>query len=50
VKYNPRVNEQVARIEGLAWRIPYQPEALSQESGGMGTLEKMLLEIPAWMP
>ena len=30
MKYNPRVNEQVARIEGLAWAHPYQPESLSQ--------------------
>ena len=27
MKYNPRVNEQVARIEGLAWAHPYQPES-----------------------
>jgi len=46
MKYNPRVNEQVARIEGLAWAHPYQPEALSQGIlEVMGTLEKMLLEI-----
>jgi len=30
MKYNPRVNELVARIEGLAWAHPYQPDALSQ--------------------
>lgn len=30
MKYNPRVNEVVARVEGLAWAHPYQPEALSQ--------------------
>lgn len=30
MKYNPRVNEFVARIEGLAGAHPYQPEALSQ--------------------
>lgn len=30
MKYNPRINEAVARIEGLAWAHPYQPEALSQ--------------------
>ena len=30
MKYNPRVNEAVARIEGLAWAHPYQPESLSQ--------------------
>ncbi len=46
MKYNPRVNEQVARIEGLAWAHPYQPESLSQGIlEVMGTLEKMLAEI-----
>jgi len=30
MKYNPRVNEFVARTEGLAWAHPYQPEALAQ--------------------
>src|SRR5258708_7045246 len=46
MKYNPRVNEQVARIEGLAWAHPYHPEALSQGIlEVMGELEKMLLEI-----
>ena len=46
MKYNPRVNEQVARIEGLAWAHPYQPEALSQGIlEVMGTLEIMLAEI-----
>jgi glycine dehydrogenase subunit 2 len=30
MKYNPRVNELVARTEGLAWAHPYQPEALAQ--------------------
>ena len=36
MKYNPRINEVVARTEGLAWAHPYQPEALSQ-----GCLEVM---------
>jgi glycine dehydrogenase subunit 2 len=46
MKYNPRVNEQVARIEGLAWAHPYHPESLTQGIlGVMGELEKMLLEI-----
>ncbi|MBZ5609824.1 MAG: aminomethyl-transferring glycine dehydrogenase subunit GcvPB [Acidobacteriia bacterium] len=46
MKYNPRVNEQVARIEGLAWAHPYQPESLSQGIlEVMGALEKMLAEI-----
>src|SRR5690242_14950453 len=26
MKYNPRVNELVARTEGLAWAHPYQPD------------------------
>src|SRR6202161_2101670 len=30
MKYNPRVNELVARIEGLAEAHPYRPESLSQ--------------------
>jgi glycine dehydrogenase subunit 2 len=30
MKYNPRINETVARLEGLADAHPYQPEALSQ--------------------
>jgi glycine dehydrogenase subunit 2 len=30
MKYNPRVNELVARTEGLAWAHPYQPEHLAQ--------------------
>jgi glycine dehydrogenase subunit 2 len=46
MKYNPRVNEYVSRLEGLAQAHPYQPEALSQ--GVMRiqqTLEQMLAEI-----
>jgi glycine dehydrogenase subunit 2 len=30
MKYNPRINEAVAKIDGLAWAHPYQPESLSQ--------------------
>jgi glycine dehydrogenase subunit 2 len=46
MKYNPRVNEQVARVEGLAWAHPYQPESLSQGiMEVMATLERMLAEI-----
>lgn len=30
MKYNPRVNEAVARTEGLAWAHPYQPDELAQ--------------------
>jgi glycine dehydrogenase subunit 2 len=46
MKYNPRINEAVARLEGLAWSHPYQPESLSQ--GVMkvfAKLEEMLCEI-----
>jgi glycine dehydrogenase subunit 2 len=46
MKYNPRVNETVARTEGLAWAHPYQPESLSQ--GVMeviAQLEQAMLEI-----
>jgi glycine dehydrogenase subunit 2 len=46
MKYNPRINEAVARLEGLAWPHPYQPELLSQ--GAMevvATLERALCEI-----
>ena len=30
MKYNPRLNEHVARIDGIAWAHPYQPESISQ--------------------
>jgi len=46
MKYNPRVNEYVARLDGLASAHPYQPEHLSQ--GAMriqATLEEILAEI-----
>lgn len=46
MKYNPRVNEVAARIDGLAWAHPYQPDALSQ--GAMevvAELERCLLAI-----
>jgi len=46
MKYNPRVNELVARLEGLAWAHPYQPESLSQGAMEiMARLESALLEI-----
>jgi len=38
MKYNPRVNEFVSRLAGIAEAHPYQPEALSQ-----GALEVMQL-------
>ena len=48
MKYNPRINELVARIEGLAWAHPYQPEALAQGSMEvMARLESALAEITA---
>jgi glycine dehydrogenase subunit 2 len=46
MKYNPRINELVARIEGLAWAHPYQPEALAQGAMEvMARLEAALAEI-----
>ncbi len=46
MKYNPRVNELVARTEGLAWIHPYQPESLSQGALEIfAALETYLAEI-----
>jgi glycine dehydrogenase subunit 2 len=46
MKYNPRVNELVARIDGLAWAHPYQPESLAQGAlEVMARLEAALAEI-----
>src|SRR5277367_5847901 len=46
MKYNPRVNEAVARLEGIAEAHPYQPESLSQGCLGiMQTLSEALIEI-----
>jgi glycine cleavage system P protein (glycine dehydrogenase) subunit 2 len=46
MKYNPRINELVARIEGLAWAHPYQPESLAQGSMEvMAQVEAALSEI-----
>ncbi len=46
MKYNPRVNELVARTPGLAWAHPYQPESLSQGClEVLAVLERHLLEI-----
>jgi glycine dehydrogenase subunit 2 len=46
MKYNPRINELVARTEGLAWAHPYQPEALAQGCMEvMAQLEAALAEI-----
>src|ERR1041385_5277957 len=46
MKYNPRVNELVARLDGLAWAHPYQPEALAQGAMEiMASLEAALAEI-----
>ena len=46
MKYNPRVNEVVARTEGLAWAHPYQPESLSQGClEVIASLEAALAEI-----
>ncbi len=46
MKYNPRVNELVARTEGLAWAHPYQPEEASQGCMEViAVLENALAEI-----
>ena len=42
MKYNPRVNELVVRLEGLANGHPYQPEKISQGALRIiKTLERM---------
>jgi glycine dehydrogenase subunit 2 len=46
MKYNPRVNEHIARLEGIATEHPYQPQQLAQGCLQiMWTLQKCLLEI-----
>ncbi len=46
MKYNPRVNEHVARLEGLATEHPYQPPQLAQGCLKiLATLQRCLLEI-----
>lgn len=46
MKYNPRVNEFVSRLQGIAEAHPYQPERLSQGAlAVMKTLEECLIEI-----
>jgi len=46
MKYNPRVNEFVARLDGIATEHPYQPQSLSQGCLKiLRLLEKCLLEI-----
>jgi len=46
MKYNPRVNEFVSRLDGIAGAHPYQPESLSQGAMAvMDLLSKCLIEI-----
>lgn len=46
MKYNPRINETVARLAGLATEHPYQPDELSQGCLRiLHLLERCLLEI-----
>src|SRR5437762_11262680 len=46
MKYNPRVNEVVSRLEGIANGHPYQPEKISQGALRIiKTLSDCLLEI-----
>src|SRR6266576_1952454 len=48
MKYNPRVNEFVARLDGIATEHPYQPQELSQGCLKiLRLLEECLLEITA---
>jgi glycine dehydrogenase subunit 2 len=46
MKYNPRINEHVARLDGVATEHPYQPAELAQGCLRiLRTLERCLLEI-----
>jgi glycine dehydrogenase subunit 2 len=46
MKYNPRVNEFVARLDGIATEHPYQPQELSQGCLKiLAILQQCLLEI-----
>jgi glycine dehydrogenase subunit 2 len=46
MKYNPRINEAVARVEGIANGHPYQPEKISQGALQIiKTLSEILIEI-----
>lgn len=46
MKYNPKINEDIARLPGFAGAHPYQPEALSQGAIClMYELERCLCEI-----
>ena len=46
MKYNPRVNEFIARLDGIASEHPYQPQEVAQGCLKiLATLEKCLLEI-----
>jgi glycine dehydrogenase subunit 2 len=46
MKYNPRVNEAVSRLEGLAEAHPYRPDFLAQgQLDVVDLLQKCLLEI-----
>jgi len=46
MKYNPRVNEYVARLDGIATEHPYQPAEFSQGCLRiLRTLEQCLMEI-----
>jgi glycine dehydrogenase subunit 2 len=46
MKYNPRANEFIARLEGIATEHPYQPQELAQGCLRiLGDLQNCLLEI-----
>ena len=51
MKYNPRVNEFVARLDGIATEHPYQPQELSQGCLKIiKLLEDACSKSPAWTP
>src|SRR5260370_9371644 len=51
MKYNPRVNEHVPRVEGLASCHPYQPEKVSQGALRiLETLSECLMDITGMDP
>ena len=47
MKYNPRVNELVARVDGMAWTHPYQPRVAfaRRDAKSSPSSERCLLEI-----
>ncbi len=52
MKYNPRVNEFIARLDGIATEHPYQPQELSQGCLKIlrDTAAAACSKSPAWTP